>query len=156
MTFSRSPRLLPAILTMLFALVFSPHVAAEAAAASEPFTESRFLTLQAENKLVMVDIAADWCPTCRRQHAAISKLQAQHPELNLHVLSVDYDKQKEWVRHFKAPRQSTLILFKGTQQRWFAVAEVREDVILAELQKAAAAPSAPAESPSASTPRQGG
>ena len=156
MTFSPSPRFLSGILTMLFALVFSPYAAAEAGAASEPFTEARFQTLQAENKLVMVDIAADWCPTCRRQHAAISKLQAQHPDLNLHVLTVDFDKQKEWVRHFKAPRQSTLILFKGTQQRWFAVAEVREEVILAELQKAAGATVAPAQTPSGAAPQQGG
>ena len=44
------------------------------------------------------------------------------------------------MRHFKAPRQSTFLLFKGEEQLWFAVAEVRDAVIFDRLLRAAAAP----------------
>lgn len=105
---------------------------------AEPFSQSRLKALQAENALVLVDIAADWCPTCAKQKAILAKFQRQYPDARLTILSVDFDKQKEWVIHFKAPRQSTFVLFKGETQRWFAVAETREDVIFDELLKAAA------------------
>lgn len=139
MTIFHSLRHFPSLLAILFALALPFEARSDTTPASEPFSEARFKALQEEGQLVMVDVSADWCSTCRRQHTAISSVREKHPELKLHVLSVDFDKQKEWVRFFKAPRQSTLILFKGTQQHWFAVAEVREEVILAELQKASAA-----------------
>lgn len=106
-------------------------------AAAEPFTAARFAALQADNALILVDVAATWCPTCKAQKAVIDTFRQQHPELGLHVLTVDFDTQKEWVKHFKAPRQSTLLVYKGSEQRWFAVAETREDVITAALRQAA-------------------
>ena len=48
--------------------------------------------------------------------------------VTLHRLVVDFDRQKEWVKHFKAPRQSTLLVYKGTDQQWFAVAENRYEL----------------------------
>lgn len=106
-------------------------------AAPEPFTAARFEALQADNALILVDVAATWCPTCKAQKAVIDAFRQQHPEIGLHVLTVDFDTQKEWVKHFKAPRQSTLLVYKGTEQRWFAVAETREDVITTALLEAA-------------------
>jgi thioredoxin 1 len=40
------------------------------------------------------------------------------------------------VRQFRAPRQSTLLLYRGNKQHWFAVAETRLEVISAEIIKA--------------------
>lgn len=124
----------------IFSLLLLGFVSACQAAevpGAEPFTEARFKALQAENALVLVDVAAVWCPTCRKQKAALTRFQQAHPEAALKVLTVDFDDQKEWVIHFKAPRQSTFIAFKGAEQRWFAVAETRDEVIFAELLKAA-------------------
>ena len=115
----------------------SPAEASAQQAAAEPFTAARFEALQADNALILVDVAATWCPTCKAQKAVIDAFRQQHPELGLHVLTVDFDAQKEWVKHFKAPRQSTLLVYKGSEQRWFAVAETREDVIAAALRQAA-------------------
>ncbi len=47
----------------------------------------------------------------------------EHPESELTVLKVDYDKQKEWVKHFKAFRQSTLIRYKGDKEIGRKIAE---------------------------------
>lgn len=104
---------------------------------AEPFSEPRFQALQAEGALVLIDVAADWCPTCRRQKAILTRFQEQHPEAGLQILTVNFDRQKEWVKHFKAPRQSTFILFRGEEQHWFAVAEVGEEVIFDRLLRAA-------------------
>ncbi len=115
----------------------APPVASTQQATPEPFTAARFEALQADNALILVDVAATWCPTCKAQKAVIDAFRQQHPEIGLHVLTVDFDTQKEWVKHFKAPRQSTLLVYKGSEQRWFAVAETREDTITTALLEAA-------------------
>lgn len=115
----------------------APPVASTQQVTPEPFTAARFEALQADNALILVDVAATWCPTCKAQKAVIDAFRQQHPEIGLHVLTVDFDTQKEWVKHFKAPRQSTLLVYKGSEQRWFAVAETREDTITTALLEAA-------------------
>ena len=109
-----------------------------APAASEAFTEERFKALQAQGALILVDVHADWCPTCTQQQKILDAYEAARPDAALHRLIVDFDKQKEWVKHFKAPRQSTLLLYRGVEQRWFAVAETREKEVFTALDAAAA------------------
>ena len=111
--------------------------ASEVPTKPEPFEIERFRELQEANALVLVDIAASWCPTCARQKTLVARYRADHPDVPLHVFRVDYDYQKEWVQHFKAPRQSTLILYKGAEQVWFAVAETREEVLFRAFDEAA-------------------
>lgn len=98
-----------------------------------PFTEARFEALQARNALVLVDIYADWCPVCMAQQKVLAEFRAEHPHVPLHVLKVDFDEQKAWVKHFEAPRQSTLILYRGEERLWFSVAENRRDVIFFQI-----------------------
>lgn len=123
------------LVSMMFALLL---VAPVHALETEDFTQSRFEALQAQNALVLVDIFAAWCSTCARQHEILADYQEQHPEVDLHILSVDYDQDRQTVRRFRAPRQSTLLLFKGDQQHWFSVAETRPEVIFHEINRAAA------------------
>lgn len=103
--------------------------------ASEKFDEARFKELQEAGEVILVDVSASWCPTCKKQEQVIKKWLNDHADKRLHVLKVDFDTQKKWVSHFRAPRQSTLILFKGEQQIWFSVAEDREHVIATALSR---------------------
>ncbi|WP_406827746.1 thioredoxin family protein [Microbulbifer sp. ARAS458-1] len=105
----------------------------------EPFDEARFKALKAAGEVVLVDVFAEWCPTCAKQQEVLEQYRAQNPDKQFHVLVVDFDQDKEWVRHFRAPRQSTLVLFAGEEQTWFSVAETRPEVIARELDKAIAA-----------------
>ncbi len=98
----------------------------------EPFTQERFEQLQQQDSLILVDIFADWCPTCSRQHELLGEYQ-QSRDGELHVLQVDFDQQKEWVRHFQAPRQSTLILYHGEDKLWFSVAETDRERLFHKL-----------------------
>lgn len=108
-----------------------------AQAAPEAFTKERFRALQAQEALVLVDIHADWCPTCAKQGEILSAYENARPDADLHWLKVDFDEQKEWVKHFKAPRQSTLLLYRGDEQIWFSVAETRREKIFERLDEAA-------------------
>lgn len=114
-------------------------VSSEATAASEPFSQARFESLQKEGMLVLIDVAADWCPTCTEQAKVVERYRKERPDVPLHVLRVDFDGQKEWVRHFRAPRQSTLILYRGGEQVWFSVAETDPAAIHAAIDAAARA-----------------
>lgn len=99
------------------------------------FTEALYQQAKAENRLVLIDVYAPWCPTCRRQHGVLNDYFAANPNSSIQVLQVDFDNQKDWVTYFKAPRQSTLALHRGDEQLWFSVAQTKQDVIFAELKK---------------------
>ncbi|MGR8919283.1 MAG: thioredoxin family protein [Gammaproteobacteria bacterium] len=123
--------------TLAFALALVAHAAA---ATSEAFTEARFEALKAEGALVLVDVHASWCPTCAKQQKILDDYEARHPDVALHRLLVDFDEQKEWVKHFRAPRQSTLLLYRGDEQVWFSVAETRAEKVFEAINAAASAP----------------
>jgi thioredoxin 1 len=102
------------------------------------FTAERFAALQQQGALILVDVYADWCPTCALQQRILAEFREQHPDVPLHTLIVDFDAQKQYVREFRAPRQSTFILFRGEERLWFSVAETDREKIFAALNAAAA------------------
>lgn len=121
--------------TVMLFVLSAPALALE----KETFTMERFEALQQEGAVIMVDIFATWCPTCARQQEVIAEYRANNPDKVFHILEVDFDSQKEWVRHFRAPRQSTILLYAGEEQFWYSVAETRPEVIAAEIDKAVVA-----------------
>jgi len=118
------------------ALVLALSLSTAVALEKEPFDPARFAELQQAGEVVLVDVYADWCSTCKKQQAALAQYREANPDKVFHILSVDFDTEKEWVRHFRAPRQSTLLIYAGEQQFWYSVAESRPEVIAAELDKA--------------------
>jgi thioredoxin 1 len=106
------------------------------AALSEPFTEERFAELQREDALILVDVFANWCGTCAQQQAILAEYREANPGAPLHTLQIDFDRQKEQVRRFSAPRQSTLILYHGDERIWFSVAETNREAIFGQLDEA--------------------
>ncbi len=118
-----------ALLLMLFSLNAT-------AVSREEFDKERFDALTRDNALILVDIFANWCPTCARQREILDRYQQQNPDAPLHILTVNYNTQREWVRHFGATRQSTFLLYRGTERIWMSVAETSEDRITARLDEA--------------------
>jgi len=100
------------------------------------FTPERFAALQAEEALVLVEIHATWCVTCRRQREIVRRYRELHPEVDLVLLSIDFDTQKPAVEALGAKYQSTLVLYRGRERLWYSVAETREQVIFAALNRA--------------------
>lgn len=103
----------------------------------EPFEQARFDELRANGELVLVDVFADWCSTCARQQEILADYVAKHPDVDLHILEVNYDRDKKIVRQLRAPRQSTLLLYAGKEQYWYSVAETDPEVIFNTINRAA-------------------
>ena len=116
-----------------FIIAFASLLLTFGVAAKTPFSEGAFKQAQADNEVVLVDVFATWCPTCKRQSKVLADYFEKNPDSKIKVLVVDFDEQKEWVTFFKAPRQSTLILFKGDKQLWFSVAETKPEAIFQQL-----------------------
>lgn len=125
-----------AIVTLTLLTLFSLQTMA---LEKEPFTQERFEALQAAGEVVLIDVFATWCPTCKKQQEVLTRFRTDNPDADFHILVVDFDKDKEWVSHFRAPRQSTLLLYVGDKQYWYSVAETRYEVIADEINKAIAA-----------------
>lgn len=119
------------IISFMAGLLF----AAAAAAAGKPFDQAGFETAQAAGKPILVEIHADWCPSCRAQEPIISELLQDPKNSDLVVLRVDFDKQKDVVKRFRAQYQSTLILFKGNKEVSRSTGETRKEAIAAQLAK---------------------
>jgi len=106
------------------------------AAGLQPFDAKAFQAAQASGKLVLVEIHADWCPTCKAQVPILDKLSSEPDFANLTRFRVDFDAQKNVVKGFGARHQSTLVLFKGKTELARSVGETSEDKIRAMLNKA--------------------
>jgi len=106
------------------------------AAGSQPFETRAFQAAQTAGKPILVEVHADWCPTCRAQVPVLDKLSSEPEFANLARFRVDFDTQKSVVKGFGARYQSTLVLFKGKAELARSVGETSEDKIRAMLNKA--------------------
>ena len=110
--------------------------AVSAWAAVKPFDQAAFAAAQAAGKPILVEIHADWCPTCRAQDPVISELMREPKNAGFVVLRVDFDGQKDVVKRFHVQYQSTLIVFKGRKEVSRSTGETRKAEIEAQLAKA--------------------
>ena len=86
------------------------------AADQKPFEQAAFEALQAANRPILIDVRADWCPTCKRQAPIITSLLMSPEFAGYTVLDVNFDTQPAVLRQFKVTQQSTLIAFKGSAE----------------------------------------
>ena len=112
-------------------LVFQPAGAAERA----PFEAQAFAAAQAAGKPVLVEVTAPWCPTCKAQQPILAELEAAPEHAGLAVFEVDFDSQKDALRALGAQQQSTLIVFKGSEEVGRSVGDTNRDSIAALLAK---------------------
>ena len=66
----------PARVLGLMMLTLMLGAAGGAHAGTEAFTQERFEALQAAGALVLVDVHADWCPTCAKQQKVLDAYEA--------------------------------------------------------------------------------
>lgn len=124
------------------ALIASAVVAALAAPfasawanSAVPFSAEAFKAAQASGSPILVEIHADWCPTCKAQNPILDKLTSNTKFKDLKVFRVDFDAMKPVVKQFGAQMQSTLIAFKGTAEQGRSVGDTKEASIEALLDK---------------------
>ena len=93
------------------------------------------MALQTADRPVLVDVYADWCPTCKQQAPIVSSLLAKPEFSGYTVLRVNFDTQKEACRSLGAAQQSTLIVYRGRQEVARSTGDTNRDSIAAALRK---------------------
>lgn len=121
---------------LIRSLLLLPLLAAATALAGElPFEQAAFDALQKEGKPILVEIYADWCPTCRVQKHILGELLKMPEFHGLTALRVDFDAQKDIVKSFRAQYQGTLIVFKGGREAGRSTGDTKRESIAALLRK---------------------
>jgi len=122
-------------LPMPFFLAAALALAPLAALAAQPYDAKAFAEAQAAGKSILVDVRADWCPTCRAQDKALDILKAD-ATLNIAVLTVDYDKESELKKQLKIRGQSTFVIYRGKVEKNRVIGETSPDGIRTALRSA--------------------
>ena len=99
------------------------------------FSAEAFKAAQAAGAPILVEIHADWCPTCKAQGPILEKLTADPKFKDLKIFRVDFDAMKPVLKQFGAQQQSTLIVFKGAAEQGRSVGDTKQASIAALLDK---------------------
>lgn len=84
-------RPLPSLAVLAIVIASAP---AASAAEVRKFEASAFTAAQAQGRPILIDVHADWCPTCRAQAPLIAQIIKAPEYSHLVVFKLDYDKQK--------------------------------------------------------------
>lgn len=83
----------------------------------KPYSVTAFKAAQKAGKPILVDVHADWCPTCRRQAPTIVEISKDPAYSKLVIFKIDFDKQVKEREALNVRKQSTLIVYKGTLEK---------------------------------------
>lgn len=122
---------LPAIALALMVISISAY-ALEGSSAYQP---AAFEEAQQANKMIVIDVYKDGCGTCEKQKPALKAARDTYPDATF--FRVDFASDKEAVKKFKAVKQSTIIVFKGSEEKGRVLGETDTDKILAMIAKGA-------------------
>lgn len=123
-------------LSAVTALFSAALMLASMALAGKAYDEAAFTAAQSAGKPILVEVHAEWCPTCRAQKSVIEGLAASPEYKDLVAFEVDFDGQKTALRKFGAQQQSTLIVFRGDREVARSVGETSPAAIEALVKSA--------------------
>lgn len=87
------------------------------------YDEAEFMMAQKKGKTIVVDVYADWCPTCRAQAPILDELRTEKQSSDVLFVKVNFDDEKAFLRANRIPRQSTVLVFKGMDEVARSIAE---------------------------------
>ncbi|MBV7266539.1 thioredoxin family protein [Erythrobacter ani] len=87
------------------------------------YDEAEFVMAQGKGKTIVVDVYANWCPTCRAQAPIMDELRAEKQSGDVLFVKVDFDEEKDFLRQHRIPRQSTILVFDGEAEVMRSIAE---------------------------------
>lgn len=82
-----------------------------------PYSADAFADAQASDAPIVVHVTAEWCPTCHVQRPIVRSLAEDPANPDLLVFEIDFDGDKSVLRQFDVRSQSTLIAFRGKEER---------------------------------------
>jgi thiol-disulfide isomerase/thioredoxin len=101
----------------------------------QPYSAAALAAAQKADKPVVLQFHAGWCPTCRIQDKVLQTLKSE-PGLDITVLKVNFDTEKELKKQFKVQTQSTMIILRGDKERGRLVGDTTEAGIRTALKSA--------------------
>lgn len=101
----------------------------------KPYSAAALATAEAKGQPVALHFHADWCPTCRAQDKSLQALK-EEKGLDLAVLTVNFDTEKELKKRFAVRSQSTMIVLKGAKEVARLSGETSADSIRGALKSA--------------------
>ncbi|MEO0643443.1 MAG: thioredoxin family protein [Pseudomonadota bacterium] len=87
------------------------------------YDEAEFMMAQKKGKTIVVDVYADWCPTCRAQAPILEKLRTETQSSDVLYVKVNFDEEKTFLKAHRIPRQSTVLVFKGMDETARSIAQ---------------------------------
>lgn len=120
---------------LLIAMLLAGAAALAHALDIEPYTATALAEAQKADKPVALHFHADWCPTCRAQDKTLQSLRKEQG-LDITVLVVNYDTEKDLKRRFKVNMQSTIIVLRGEHEWARLVGDTSPAAIRTALQSA--------------------
>jgi thiol-disulfide isomerase/thioredoxin len=97
-----------------------------------PYSAPALAAAQQAGQPVAVHFHADWCPTCKQQEKALAQLKTE-PGLDITVLVANYDLEKDLRKAMKVRTQSTMVVFKGSEEKARLAGDTAPDKIRAAL-----------------------
>jgi len=85
--------------------------------------------------VILLDFYATWCPTCKKQQPIIKEVLSQEQFSSVVAFKVDYDSATDLKAEYKIPRQSTLVVLKGDQEKGRSIAPTTKEAITELLNK---------------------
>jgi thioredoxin 1 len=101
----------------------------------KPYSAAALAQAEQANQAVALHFHADWCPTCRAQDKVVQALKNEKG-LDLTILTVNYDTEKDLKRRFKVNSQSSLIVLRGQKETARLVGDSSTDGIRDALKTA--------------------
>ncbi len=107
----RRRELLAGSAVILAALVFPTWVGA-----LDRYEPRSFEEALASGGPIVVHVYAGWCPVCRAQKPVLEALAKDKAFEGIKFVTVDFDKDKEFLRAHRVANQSVILVFKNGQE----------------------------------------
>lgn len=80
-----------------------------------PYSADTLAAAEKAGQPVALHFHADWCPTCRAQDKTLESMKGEKG-LDLTILKVNYDTEKDLKKRFNVRTQSTMVVLKGSKE----------------------------------------
>lgn len=119
--------------TLLVAVALTFFVAVAQAVDVVPYSPAKFAEAKLAGNTVALHFFAAWCPTCRAQQKVTDELRMEN-KLPVTIFVVDYDHEQALREKLNVRTQSTMIVYKGKEEKARLAGETDPAKIRAALQ----------------------
>ncbi len=122
---------------LLLPLLFATTLAVPAWALDVvPYEADGFARARSSGKVTAIQFHSGWCPVCVMQERGVRALKDDRTLEQVTVYQADYFKEEALRKRFNVSSFSTLVVFRGEQERARTTGDFRSDQLKALFAKA--------------------